>query len=320
MQSRSRALAALSLVPAFLLAGCTTSAETTSGGAPSGRTRTVDTVLGEVTVPVELGSVIVLEGRRDLDIVLSLGLPLTGYPYEEEGSLDLDSPLADALAEAREKGAEELFLADEINLEAIVAAEPDLIVSRVDDVEPIREELEAIAPVLAIGEQDTSTWQGDLRLVAEATGTEDRANELIAEYEDGVASLAEEYAAVLAENTFVPLSYNGESVETRPNRLLSMTLRDLDATPSKAFQAAIDNEAAEYSLEQMLEGFGDADAVVALVNDPDMWEQAQEDSLFQQLPAVQAGHLVRSDKQTHEGAALTAIHTLDVVEQLLETF
>lgn len=99
----------------------------------------------------------VLEGRRDLDIVLSLGLPLTGMPYEEAGSLDLESPLADELAEAKESGAEELFLADEINVESIAAAKPDLIISRVDDVEPIQDKLEAIAPVLAIGDQSTST-------------------------------------------------------------------------------------------------------------------------------------------------------------------
>ncbi|AHI20434.1 MAG: ABC transporter substrate-binding protein [Corynebacterium casei] len=300
------------------------SAESASANADqstsSGDARTVNTVLGEVTVPADIDSVVVLEGRRDLDIVLSLGLPLTGMPYEEAGSLDLESPLADELAEAKESGAEELFLADEINVESIAAAKPDLIISRVDDVEPIQDKLEAIAPVLAIGDQSTSTWQEDLQLVAEATGTEERAAELIDDYESQVAELSEEYADVLAENSFVPLSYNEEQIETRPNRLLSTILRDLGAKSSDAFQAAIDGEEVAYSPEQTLEGFEDADGIIALVNDPQVWEDVQNDALFNKLPAVQNGHIVRSDKQTHEGGPLTATHSLKVIEELLKTF
>ena len=327
MNFSCRSIPALVVSASLVLAGCSSTAEsanedtaTNANVEASGDVRTVDTVLGEVAVPTEIDSLVVLEGRRDLDIALSLGLPLTGYPYEEAGSLDLESPVAQNLDTAKESGAEELFLADEINIEAIIAAEPDLIISRVDDVEPIREELEAVAPVLAIGDQSTASWQDDLRLVAEATGTEARAEELIGKYESRVSQISEEYADILAKNSFVPLSYNGESLETRPNRLLSLTLRDLGAQPSEAFQAAIDGEEAEYSREQTLEGFKDADAIIALVNDPQVWEDFSKDSLFQQLPAVADGHVVRSDKQTHEGAALTAMHTLDVIEKLLETF
>lgn len=195
-----------------------------------------------------------------------------------------------------------------------------MIISRVDDVEPIQDKLEAIAPVLAIGDQSTSTWQEDLQLVAEATGTEERAAELIDDYESQVAELSEEYADVLAENSFVPLSYNEEQIETRPNRLLSTILRDLGAKSSDAFQAAIDGEEVAYSPEQTLEGFEDADGIIALVNDPQVWEDVQNDALFNKLPAVQNGHIVRSDKQTHEGGPLTATHSLKVIEELLKTF
>lgn len=304
-------------LPLLGLAACS------DGGDPATGVRdgtTVDTTLGEVTVPRDPTAIVVIEGRRDLDIVLALGLALRGYPYEEAGSHDLPSPLADELAAARSAGAEELFLADEINIESIAASAPDLIISRAEDVEPILEDLRAIAPVLAIGDQDTSTWQDDLRLVAGATGSSDRAEELVTAYDERVAALREQYATVLSSTTFVPMSYNGEGAETRPNRLLSLVLQDLGAQPSTAFATAIDGGESEYSPEQLVQGFGDAGAIVALVNDPDTWAQLQADPLFQQLPAVQAGHVVRSDRQTHEGASLTAQASLDVVEQLLATF
>lgn len=275
-----------------------------------------------MTVPENVESVVVLEGRRDLDIALSLGLPLVGFPYQEEGTHDLDAPFAEELAEAEDNGAEPLFLREEPNVEAIAAADPDLIVSRVDDVEPLRDELEAVAPVLAIGDQNVSTWQEDLKLVAEATGREDEAEQIIADYEAEVASLREEFAEVLDQPTFAPMGYNSEEISVAPNRLLSTVLRDLEATPSEAFADAIekDDGTQSYSREQIVDAFGDADALIAIINDKETWDEANDNDLFNQLPSVEEGHVVRSDRQTHEGAALTAKHCLELIRELLETF
>lgn len=299
----------------MLLSACGSPSETTETTNAS-----VETTLGTINIPSEINSVVILEGRRDLDIALALELPVVGYPYEEAGSLELDSPLVAQLEQAKLNGAEEIFSADDISLEAIAAADPDLIISRLSDVEPIQEQLETIAPVLPIGEQDTSTWQQDLRLVAQATGAEERAEELIADYDSRINALSTQYADILANNTFAPLSFNGESFETRPNRLLSVVLRDLGANPSQAFDAAINGDATKYSPEQVLTGFGDADGLIMLVNSPQTWQELQDNQLYQQLPAIAEGHFVRSDKQTHEGGPLTALHALDVVEQLLRTF
>lgn len=310
---------------ALLLSACGTTNDASSDSSDSSTTAetagtTVQTALGPVAVPTEINSVVILEGRRDLDIALALDLPVVGYPYEEAGSLELESPLKEQLEQAKAIGAEEIFSADNISLEAIAAADPDLIISRRSDIEPIEEQLEAIAPVLPIGEQDTSTWQEDLRLVAQATGTEARAEELIAEYDSRVQAISSEYADTLANYTFAPLSFNGDTFETRPNRLLSSVLQDLGATPSQAFADAINGESTEYSPEQLLSGFSDAAGLVMLVNDPQTWQELQENQLYQQLPAVMNQHVVRSDKQTHEGGPLTALHALDVIEELLQTF
>jgi iron complex transport system substrate-binding protein len=301
-----------------LLAGCT-SAAADDTAADSGRT--VESVLGEVTVPEQIEAVVVIEGRRDLDIALALELPVVGFPTEEEGALELESPLAEARATAEAAGATGLFLADEINIEAIAEAAPSLIISRSDDVEPIMAELNAIAPVLAIGEQDVSTWQDDLLLVGEATGTTETAEALIAEYEARVAEVSATYADEIATKLVVPLGTDAEGSQVRPNRLLSTVLQDVGAQPSAAFSESIETgEGVEYGPEQLLDAHKDADGIVALVNVADEWAATQANPLWTQLPAVAAGHVVRSDKSTHEGGPITALHALDVVEALYATF
>ena len=308
-------LAAAAAALTILISGCGGTEQTASS---TSQTRTVTTMLGTVEVPTKLEKVVVLEGRRDLDIALSLGLPVTGVPAFEPGAMDLPAPIDPTLL----ADAEELFLRGQVNLEEIAAAAPDLIIGRFSDVEPISSELAAVAPVLAVGDQDTSAWQDDLRLVAKATGRLDRANELIAAYDARVADLKTQYAGVLAENTFAPMNYDleSDSADTRATRLLSTVMSDAGMKPSAAWAKSLDGAKAEYGPEQLKAGYGDADGLVALVSEPQAWVEVQAKPLYAQLPAVVNGHVVRSDRRTHEGAALTADAALDVLEQLLQTF
>ena len=59
------------LTSTALLAACSTTTSS-STEAPAASGRTVETVLGPVTVPAQIDSVVVIEGRRDLDIALAL--------------------------------------------------------------------------------------------------------------------------------------------------------------------------------------------------------------------------------------------------------
>lgn len=312
----ARRLATLAPLPLLvaLLAAC--GPGSTDDGAVE--TRAVDTVIGQVDVPLEIDSVVVLEGRRDLDIALALDLPLVGYPYEgPDSGLDLPGPLADELAAS---GAEELFLADEVDVEAIAEVAPSLIIGRLEDVEPIREELEAIAPVLPVSTFDDGvTWQQDLTTIAEATGTSERAEELLAEYDARLAEVRETHASRIADTSVVALGYDLAGTEVEAGRLQSLVLADLGAVPAAALREAYDEDAGEglgFSPEQTLQTYQDAEALLVLADTEDEWAAAQEDPLFAQLPAVRAGAVVRSDKMTHEGGPLTALHVLDLVEQM----
>jgi iron complex transport system substrate-binding protein len=315
---RNLFLTAAAATMALALVGCAGSSTTDAAGG-----REVDTALGAVVVPDEIDSVVVLEGRRDLDIVLSLGLPLVGFPYEgPDEKLELEAPLAAATAAAVADGAEELFLADEINLEAIAEVAPSIIVSRIDDVEPIADELAAIAPVLPVhSHSDYVTWQEDLLAIADATGTRDRADEIIAEYEARVAEITTTYAAQIAATPAVSMGYDAEGTDIQATRLQNLVLADLGAVPTAALVAAqaIEGDDIEFSPEQTLAEHGDAGAILVVVETADEWAALQADPLWAEIPAVKAGNVVRTDKMTHEGGPITAMHVLDLLEQLYQT-
>ena len=314
MRHTTLLLTAAAASAVLLLGACSTGTEATESTS-------VDTILGAVAVPDEIDSVVVLEGRRDLDIVLSLGLPLVGFPYEGPDTvMELEAPLAAATEAAMADGADELFLSDEINLEAIAEVAPSIIVSRVGDVEPIIDELTAIAPVIAVNSNDGDTWQNDLNTVAEATGSEDEAAEVIAEYDARLAEIASTYAEQIASTTVSVVSYESTGTLVQSARLPALVLEKLGARFSVAMTDAFDAESQdmEYGAEQTLAAHGDAQAILALADTSDEWQSAQSDALWQQLPAVQSGTVVRSDKMVNEGAQITAMHLLDLIEQLYQ--
>jgi len=301
---------------ALALTGC--SAAGADDTAAEGRT--VSTEFGDVVIPATIDSVVVLEGRRDLDIALALDLPVVGIPTMDNAEdRAIEPPLAAAIAAAEDNGAEEIFLEDEVNLEAIAEVAPSLILSRNSDIEPIFDELSAIAPVLSVHSHgDMVSWQDDLLFVAEATGTEDTAADIIAEYDARVAEIADTYAEQIAATPVAAVVYNDEGTSVQSTRLMSAALFAVGALPSEIFAASSElvDEGIESSPEQTFDIFDDAGALIVSVETDEAWAGLEDDQLWAQLPAVQAGNVVRTDKMTNEGGPITAMAALELVEQL----
>lgn len=296
----------------LLLSACGGTAEAEDAGG----TRTVQTFLGAVEVPEKIESVVVLDGRRDQDIALALDLPVVGVPRADpEHAYELAKPLAAAVAAA---APEELFLENEVNLEALAETAPDLIICHEDDLQDLQTQLQAIAPVLVVAASPEDTWQEDLLMVGEATGTTAKAEQLIADYDARVGQIRQEFGDEIAGTKVTPFAYDAEGTAIGGGRLHSRVLQDVGAVPSKAFaQALADPEnSLRSSPEQTLEAHSDADALLVAATSSADWEGAAADPLFQELPAVQAGRVVRTDRLTFQGGPITAMHVLDLVEQL----
>lgn len=110
---------------------------------------------------------------------------------------------------AKEKGLEPLYPAGEVNLEAVIAAEPDLIIvssSGADSAKDNLSDLQAIAPTILV-DYGGQTWQDLTLQLAEATGMKAEAEATITRFETLVSDV--KAAITVPEGMTNIVSFNG---------------------------------------------------------------------------------------------------------------
>lgn len=131
-----------------------------------------------VCVPKDPARIVVVDPTFSLGMGLELGLPIVGAPLR----LMSDRILRD---EAVRRGVADLGSYFEPSIERLVALKPDLIIgsSLTDSAYPL---LSQLAPTLMIS---AVNWKTYLSQLAQATGREQKAAELLAAYEARVAAM-----------------------------------------------------------------------------------------------------------------------------------
>lgn len=205
---RGSALVAAAVAAALALAGCSTSAD---GAASAPSAATTDGVViehghGETVIPTKPQRIVAL-GWMTPDIVAALGTnPVgveevwgageSGYqPWFEEFVTDEYGETPEIIP----------FVDDGPNYEAIKALDPDLILSLYSGVSDIEyERLSEIAPTVPYieGPWNPGTWEGMTRTVGKAMSEEAKAEELIAETEELITTLADAHPE-FDDKTFV---------------------------------------------------------------------------------------------------------------------
>lgn len=216
MITRRTLIATLAVAAATSLAACSTGP---SGGASedTGSSRSTATAtaaafpvtlthaFGETTIEAEPVRVATL-GWTDQDMVLSLGVvPVGATALTWGGNEDQSSDWFDAaLEEVGGTTPVRYSDADGTPVEAIAELNPDLILATNSGITAEDyESLSKIAPVVAYPDDPWVTpWQVSLRLVGEALGRGEQAEQRIEETEALIADTAEAHPE-LAEHTFV---------------------------------------------------------------------------------------------------------------------
>jgi len=203
---RGSALVAAAVAAALTLAGCSSTPEDSSSSSAAMDGVVIEHGHGKTVIPEKPQRVVTL-GWMTSDIVAALGTNPVGM--EEvwgAGESGYQPWFEDYVTEEYGETPEIIpFLEDGPNYEAIKELKPDLILSLYSGISDIEyERLTEIAPTVPFieGPWNPGTWEDMTRTVGKALSEDEKAEELIAETEEQVTTLAGEHPE-FTDKTFV---------------------------------------------------------------------------------------------------------------------
>ncbi|MCW2665052.1 MAG: Periplasmic binding protein [Frankiales bacterium] len=309
MKTRTALLAAA--LPLAVLTACG-SAGAQSAGTAAGA-RTVPTAFGAVAVPDAPARVVAL-GDTALDTALAVGVTPVGT-LSSRGGTTVSAYLAGRAGDVALVGT-----VAETNVEAVVKAEPDLILAAAGTGRAQYDALSAIAPTVVPRVTAFGAWESDSRTFGAALGREQETQALLTRLQERAAAIRARVpegatAAVVRWMPTGPLVMSGALMASR---LLEQTGHEL--VPAARFADKPHTD--PLSLENL--GQIDADVLfVATLNEEGSkaLAQAQGQPAFARLPAVRAGDVTAVDGGVWSSAAgpLAAANVLDDIERVRAT-
>lgn len=186
-------LAFLSVMMVFILAACGSGNDSENNASENEKSEntsyTVEHAMGSTTLEKIPERVVVLT-NEGTEALLALGVTPVGAVQSWTGDPWYDH-IADEMKEVEVVGLE-----SEVNVEAIAALQPDLILGNKIRQEAIYEQLSAIAPTI-FTEDLRGNWKHNFELYAQAIHKEEQGKEVIEEYDTRIADLKEQLGDTL---------------------------------------------------------------------------------------------------------------------------
>ncbi|MFJ5679579.1 ABC transporter substrate-binding protein [Streptomyces sp. NPDC093097] len=325
MPLRRRAAVCLALAGALALAGCGASGaggddrgagskSVAQGGKDFGKAadetakmgtdakpgqfpRTVRHAMGTTTLPAAPKRVVVLD-VGELDNVVSLGIKPVGYA-PTEGDAALPDYLAEAAGHPKNIGT-----INGLNLEAVNALKPDLILGSKLRAEKQYQQLSKIAPTV-FSIRPGFTWKQNYLLNAAALDRTAQAKTALAAYEAKAKKLGEDIGP--KKPTVTMLRYMPQFTRLyAQNSFIGTILKDVGLPRPENQQ--VDDLATEVSPENINQA--DADWIfTGVYGDPKSTKRdtAEQNPLWKNLKAVKAGHAKNvKDETWYLGLGVTA--------------
>ncbi|HEY7069343.1 MAG TPA: iron-siderophore ABC transporter substrate-binding protein [Acidimicrobiales bacterium] len=262
----------------------------------------------EIPAPPER---VVSVGFNDQDTILALGTVPVGIRDWYGDQPDATWPWAHDLLDGAEP---EVLPADELNVEAVAALDPDLIVGVSSGMTAEEyETLSAIAPTLAQSGDFIDygmPWQDQTLMIGEALGRADEAEAMIAEVEDRYATIRADVPDLAgAEATVSYVMDESQIGAYGPEDARSRLLTDLGMViPPEIADLAGDQFYSQFSREQI--GLLDRDVLIWITSEPGIVEQIQADPLRQQLDAVAQGREIFLTDMESGAASFSSVLSL----------
>jgi iron complex transport system substrate-binding protein len=188
MKATKTFLSIISIMAIFLLAACGGTDEKTTEKTDTPKTTaeksyTVEHAMGSTTIKGTPKRVVILT-NEGTEALLAMGVTPVGAVQSFTGDPWYDH-IADQMKDVKVVGVE-----SEVNVEAIAALKPDLIIGNKMRQEKIYEQLSAIAPTV-FAETLRGDWKENFNLYAKALNKADKGNEVIEKYDARIADIKE---------------------------------------------------------------------------------------------------------------------------------
>jgi iron complex transport system substrate-binding protein len=310
----------------LLLAGCGGADEPDTAAAGNGGDGdafpvSIEHTFGETTIEEEPERIVVL-GWSAQDIVYALGLAPVGMPsYPYGGGDDGVLPWNDEYFDAEQTTL--LDTADGPPLEQIAALRPDVILAPYEGFEQgVYDDLSNIAPTVAYpGEPWTTPWREQTRMIGEALGKSEEAEQLIADAEAAVAEVAAEHPE-FEGLTFAYTSMGAEALYLYlPTDPRVQLIEDLGLTVAPSVATLAEGSEGTFYAQLSLEAAPDIDSDVVIgFADGLTSEEVLTSPLYSSVPAIARDAAVVIDDQGFAAAA-SSVSVLAIpysLEQLVD--
>ncbi len=273
---------------------------------------TVDTAYGPVTVKDHPERVVAL-GDNTLDATLSVGVKPLGA-LASRGGNDIPGYL-----KQRSGALPLLGSVRAVNLEAVLAQRPDLILAGPDLSREQYAKLSLMAPTVVPKGNAMSDWRTAFRVYAQALGKSPEGEQRIAEVDQRIAALRTRLPSDLSLSV---VRWNPQGPILMSSHLFAGQLLEQLGTKPNAL-AAQQNQRPHtdtLSLENLAKADADWIFLATLNADGDKaLAAARQQPAFERLSAAQANHLASVDGQIWSSSSgyLAALHVLDDVEKAL---
>ncbi|MGN7965218.1 ABC transporter substrate-binding protein [Microbacterium sp. 22179] len=319
MRSTPVSLVALAAT-CLLLTSC--AASSAGGSSTADDTVELTTPTGvDITIPAEPTAALGFY-TTDLDILITLGFDLAGtQPIRDDFTA-----FPDFFPQQELEGLETFGNFPEFNLEAVLEAEPDFILSGLGYEEDLDGQLQKIAPTYTYNAFDGGDWRDVVAKAATDLGREEQWQEWVDQYEARIADIRSRLDAADIHPVVADVGYWDGQVTTSCYGVPCLVFADLGLEMAPLMNATEDglpasDEYAELSPEQLGQLEGIDVVFTGAEEDGTVWveedEALQQNAIWQNLSFVQSGDYYPYNYEMIYGSPSGMDAFLTVVEKAL---
>lgn len=319
MRSTPVSLVALAAT-CLLLTSC--AASSAGGSSTADDTVELTTPTGvDITIPAEPTAALGFY-TTDLDILITLGFDLAGtQPIRDDFTA-----FPDFFPQEELEGLETFGNFPEVNLEAVLEAEPDFILSGLGYEEDLDGQLQKIAPTYTYNAFDGGDWRDVVAKAATDLGREEQWQEWVDQYEARIADIRSRLDAADIHPVVADVGYWDGQVTTSCYGVPCLVFADLGLEMAPLMNATEDglpasDEYAELSPEQLGQLEGIDVVFTGAEEDGTVWveedEALQQNAIWQNLSFVQSGEYYPYNYEMIYGSPSGMDAFLTVVEKAL---